>query len=546
VIALEHPAAPRPRPWPLLLALAALAAAVLLAFWPSGGNALLDFDDAGYLTRNARVSHGLTLDGARWALTATVQSNWHPLTLLSHQADVTLFGLDARWHHRVNLLLHLANAVLFFLLLWRLAGRLWPAAAAAALWGAHPLRVEAVAWAAERKEVLALLFGLLALLAYRRYVARPGTARMGAVALCLALGLAAKPTLVTLPFALLLLDLWPLRRTGVGAPAGAPHAPWTRLLGEKLPLFALAAASCVVTYAVQSASGATSRLAHLPFPARAGNAVVSVARYLGSTLWPLDLAVFYPHPEHSWPPAAVAAAALLIAGVTAATLLALRRAPALAVGWLWFLGTLVPMLGLVQVGWQAMADRYTYLPHLGLIAGCVLAVRLATARHRALAAALTVAAVLALTLQSRAQTRTWRDDETLFRHALAVTRDNWFVSQQLGAILTSQRRVDEGRALLLESLRVKPGYGETWYNLGVGYILQDRPEQARRALRQAATLNPRDADTRANLGVAALSVGRVDEAVAELTEALRLNPRLRGVAETLAFARERQRSIRSR
>jgi hypothetical protein len=509
-----------------LLGPALLAALVLAAFSPLRHNDFVDYDDNAYLTRNPAVQGGLGAASLRWAFTTTRGSNWHPLTWVSHLADVSLFGLDPRGHHLVNLLLHAANTLLLFLLLRSLTGEPWPSAAAAALFGVHPLHVEAVAWAAERKELLAAFFGLLALHSYRRAVSRPGGPRLAPAALLLALGLLAKPTLVSLPFVLLLLDFWPLRRTAAGAAPGAPALPWRRLAAEKLPLFALAAASCLVTYRVQG--GAAAMLQHLPAATRLSNAVVAAAAYLGRTLWPARLAFFYPHPERPWPATTFAAALATLLLLTGAAAALRRRAPWLAVGWLWFLGMLVPTVGLVQVGWQARADRYTYLPLIGVFTAAAWGtVRWSRrARQGPLVAAAAAALLLAAAAQTRAQVATWRDTETLFRHAVAVTTDNWLAHQNLGAYLIARQRTEEGLRQEREALRIKPGAADAWYNLGCGLLARGEGEPAAEAFRAAIRLKPADPDFHVNLGTALFALGRREEAACSYERALRLDPAL--------------------
>lgn len=515
-----------------------IAFLVALAFCQVGFNGYVDFDDDLYLGKNSRVRDGLTLHGVRWALTATAQANWHPLTWISHMVDFTLFGNAIGAHHGISLALHGLNTLLLFRVLRLTTGALLPSALAAALFGIHPLRVEAVAWAAERKELLATFFFLLALLAYRRYVARPVPARMVPVAAAFTLGLMSKPMIVTLPFALLLLDVWPLRRTRAGARPGALSTGRAMLLGEKAPLFLLAAASSLVTWFVQHSFGATRMLEHLPLPVRASNAVVAYARYLGKTLWPLDLAAVYPHPERSWPLVGVAAASLLLAGVTLLLVRARARLPAALIGWLWFLGTLVPVLGIVQVGWQSMADRYTYLPHLGLVTGVVwTGVQCGFGnRFRGLFGALAAIVLLALGMQTFRQVGTWRSGETLFLHALAATEENWLAAGNLGALLVRQRRNGEARGYLERALQRKPGHANLWYNLGGAYKGMRELDRAVAAYRQAIRLDPRDPDFHADLGLLALSLGRTDEAIAALSEALRLDPGREFVRKELAYA----------
>lgn len=416
---------------PLILG-GALALLTVLAFLPSLGNGYVILDDPLYVTTNHEVRQGITRDGAAWALTANVANNWHPLTVLSHMLDVEVFGLPPAGHHLTSLLLHLAGVLLLFEALRRMTGAVYRSALVAALFAVHPTRVESVAWISERKDVLSGLFFMLALLAYLGWVRRPSAGRYLLVALAMALGLAAKPMLVTLPCVLLLLDFWPLGRRGLG-----------RLTLEKIPLFALSAASSLVTLHYQKTSMAP--LDVLPWDLRLANAAVSYVAYLGKAFLPRNLAALYPFPMEI-PAWKTAGALLLLAIVTAFAIWRARKSPWLLVGWLWFLGTLVPVIGLVQVGRQAMADRYTYLPFIGLFLAVVwgLAELMELVERRGalrpVLGALAILAILGLAGMARAQTRHWRDSVTLFRHALAVTGDNPLARRGLAKALAAVRQ----------------------------------------------------------------------------------------------------------
>lgn len=466
---------------PLVLG-AALALLTVLAFLPSLANGFVLLDDPLYVTGNPRVREGITQDGLAWALTANVANNWHPLTVLSHMLDVEIFGLPPAGHHLTSLLLHLASVLLLFEALRRMTGSAFRSALVAALFAVHPTRVESVAWVAERKDVLSGVFWMLALLAYAAWVRRPSVGRYLLVALAMALGLASKPMLVTLPCVLLLLDLWPLGRRRLGS-----------LVFEKLPLFALSATSSVMTLRYQATSLAP--LEALPWDLRLSNAVVSYAAYLGKAFLPRDLAVFYPFPMEI-PAWKVAASAVLLALLTGLAAWKARRSPWLLVGWLWFLGTLVPVIGLVQVGRQAMADRYTYLPFIGLFLAVVWGVaELAERRRDVLRAVLTVSsvlAVLALAVMTRAQTRRWTDSVTLFQHALAVTEDNYLAHLGLAKALASQGDREGAAAQYRAALAIRPGLVQARRELErlVHGPLTDSPrEEDGHAVREA---QPRD------------------------------------------------------
>ncbi len=356
-----------------------LVLATLTVYWQVGNYEFVNFDDDKYIIENFHVQKGLTRDSVIWAFTATHVSNWHPLTWLSHMLDFQLYGLNPSGHHLTNVFFHLVNTLLLFLVLKLMTGALWRSGLVAALFAVHPLHVESVVWVAERKDVLSTLFWMLTLWAYLGYTKRPGVKRYLVILLAFALGLMAKPMLVTLPFVLLLLDYWPLKRielgqSAIGLPAASqpstiankPGAQAFRLLLEKTPMFVLAAVSSVVTFIVQKSGGAVGALETYPFKIRMANALLSYVIYLKKMIWPQNLAVFYPHPGQSLPMWQAAGAGLLLVVVSIAVIRAGRRYPYLPVGWLWYVGTLVPVIGLVQVGDQAMADRYTYVSLIGL------------------------------------------------------------------------------------------------------------------------------------------------------------------------------------
>ena len=474
--------------------LAALAVTVLLAVAPVVGGGFLVLDDPGYVTANPRVLSGLSLANLRWAATTGHAANWHPLTWLSHQLDVELWGLDARGHHATNLLLHAANALLAALALARLTGSPRRSLAVAALFALHPLRLESVAWIAERKDLLSALFFLLALLAHERWARRGGAARYLALLAAGAAAMAAKPMAVTLPGVLLLLDAWPLGRLRA--------RPWRCLL-EKLPLAALAAGTAWATLAVQTAGGAVAGAAELPLGARLAQAARAPFEYLGRTLWPFDLSVLYPHPDlpGGTPQAPLGAllAALALGAAVAAALAALARpAPgargAVAVGALWYLGTLVPVLGLIQVGEQATADRYTYLPHLGLFLALVWPAAEAARRLRlpgrtSLLAACALLAALAA--RTSVQARVWRDSTTLLEASLAATPDNP-VLLWLAAVEDHRAgRLDRAGARLARAIALRPLFAEARHALARVYRDLGRPREAERQLELALEIHPR-------------------------------------------------------
>jgi tetratricopeptide (TPR) repeat protein len=515
----------------------ALAAGVLFCFWPLSEAGFIHLDDDVYVTANPQVKSGLTLAGVAWAFTSTHAANWHPLTWLSHMLDCQLYGLNPAGHHLTSVLLHIAAALLLFRVFQRMTGALWQSACIAALFALHPLRVESVAWVAERKDVLGAFFWMLTMGAYARYAQaqtpgpsrRPGAdedrGRHRDYSLALvffALGLMSKPTLVTLPCVLLLLDYWPLGRVN-----GAPESRWLRsLVLEKLPFFALAVASGAITFFAQQSGGAVGLLELLPLELRLANALVSYVAYIGKMLWPLNLAVYYPYDENL-PVWQVAAAALLLAAATAGALRLGRKCPYLPMGWFWYLGTLLPMIGLVQVGGQAMADRYTYIPTIGLSVVIAMGVPDALRRRRlsptlaALPAGLALVILLAL---GRSQASLWQNSIRLFEHTLAVAGDSYLIRNNLGKALERAGRIEEAVAHYRECLRISPRNAEIYFNLGNAVSRSAKPHEAAALFENALRLRPDYAEAHNNLGSELDRIGRTAEALAHYREAARLKP----------------------
>jgi Tfp pilus assembly protein PilF len=492
---------------------AALFALTFAAYSGALSNGFVNYDDEGYVTDNAHVLGGLHSASAAWAFTTTAQANWHPVTWLSHMLDVSLFGLDAGRHHATSILLHAGNAMLLFLVLVAMTDAPWRSALAASLFAVHPLHVESVAWIAERKDVLSTLFWLLTLAAWLSWLERKTTARYLLVVALYALGLMSKPMLVTLPLTLLLLDEWPLRR----------KAP----LREKAPLMAMSLASCVVTVVAQRSGGALQALRAIPLTDRIANSALSYASYLVKLVWPVSLSVFYPYPHVERLAVPVVLSALGVAGTTAAAVALRKRAPYFAVGWLWYLGTLAPVIGWVQVGAQGMADRYTYVPLIGIfIALAWAAGDLAGARpiRRYTLAAVAVVWLASLVVVTRATVRYWIDARALFSHALAVTNDNWLAQNNFAAALSAAGNQREAIAHLEDSLRIRPDYGDAHYNLGVALARSGRPLEALGELDRARGIGPDSAKIQNNIAGALAATGRIGEAVDHLHQALRLDP----------------------
>lgn len=513
---------------PLLLGLG-LVLLTLLVYRDAPSFQFVNFDDGLYVTSNRHVQKGLTWDGFLWAWQANVASNWHPLTMLSHMLDCELYGLNPRGHHLTNLLLHLANVWLLFEVLRRMTGRAGPSAFVAALFGVHPTHVESVAWIAERKDVLSGLFFLLTLGAYHRWVRDRTPRRYVLVALLMACGLLSKPMLVTLPCVLLLLDVWPLGRLRF-AEIHSPRDLWQGvrpLLVEKIPLFVLSVASSAVTVYAQQGSLAT--LEAVSAGRRVGNALVSYVIYLGKNFWPAKLAAFYPLPGVVPLEKTLGATALLLA-ITALVVWRIRRSPFLAVGWFWFLGMLVPVIGLIQVGRQAMADRYTYLPSIGLFLAVTWGVtELLGTESRMRRAALTGAALVvvgALSIAAHAQAATWKDSLTLFSHALTATRNNYLAHLNV-AVALSHRGDQEGALRhYREVLRIQPNLAEAHAALGTALRRWGRTAEALPHLRRAVRIKPGRARLRHTLAVALEELGHKDEAMVELRKAIELSPRM--------------------
>jgi tetratricopeptide (TPR) repeat protein len=434
--------------------------------------------------------------------------------------DVQLFGLDPGMHHAVSLLLHILNTVLLFGVLHRMTGALGRSALVAALFAVHPLHVESVAWAAERKDVLSTLFWMLTMAAYIAYVERPLRRRYLLLLVVFALGLMAKPMLVTLPFVLLLLDLWPLARY--------QQTTWYVLAREKLPLIGLALVLSVVTFLAQQHAGAVQQLAGVPIGLRVANALVSYIRYIGKALWPAGLAALYPFPEalEAWK---VLGAVIVLAAVSILAIAARTRRPYVTVGWLWYLGTLVPVIGFVQVGYQAMADRYMYIPMIGLfviVAWGANELLAAWPARRVILASLASATLLASIALTHAQVQVWRDGVSLWQHTVAVTRNNFIAQTNLGYELAQRGRFDEAAAQYREALRISPNYILARQNLGLALASQGKYSDAIDAYQAALRLQPANAVLRADFGLALANAQRDSDAIVQYQEALRLQPDL--------------------
>jgi tetratricopeptide (TPR) repeat protein len=524
-----------------------LATLALAAFLPACRNDFVNFDDGDYVTHNAHVRDGITADGLRWAWDTRAASNWHPLTWVSLQLDAHLYGRGRPWsdglawgYHLTNVLLHAATVVLLFLVLRRLTGAVWRSALVAALFAVHPLRVESVAWVSERKDVLCAFFGVAALGAYAGYAARPGWHRYLAVAALFTLGLMAKPMLVTLPCVFLLLDGWPLGRLRT-RPLSSPGA-WCRGAGplvlEKLPLLALSGFACVRNWQAQQQGYSVESLDVFPWPVRIGNAAVAYATYITKTLWPSRLAVLYPHPGAGLRWTLILGAAALLTAVTVAALALSRRRPYLLIGWLWYVGMLVPVSGLTQVGPQAYADRFTYLPHVGLFTMLVWAAADLAARWRGRhlllpGGVLVVAALVACTWR---QIGYWHDSAALWQHALDVTPANALAHYNLGVFLGEQGKPAAAADQYRAALAIDPAYGRANANLGEALLRLGKADEAEPYLAAAVRADPGSAGARTDLGLAQVRRGKVAEGAAQLAAVARTAPDSAEVHANLADA----------
>ncbi len=561
-------------PWKSRAAIFVALLLVLLVLLPYGQTFSYDFvnfDDHEYVFKNAEIVQGLTWANVGWAFTTFTAGNWHPLTWLSHMADVQLWGLNAGGHHLTSVLWHGADTALLFVILLQMTGGLWRSAFTAALFAVHPLHVESVAWVAERKDVLSTFFGLLAWWAYLGY-ARSGSGKKYCLVLVFfVLSLMAKQMWVTFPFLLLLLDLWPLRRWRLWAmepEALAPGQPWRRIILEKIPLFALSAIFCGVTLLAQKTTIRT--LDDFPLGARLGNAIVAYTAYLVKLFAPLKLAFFYPHPLH-WPLSTVILSGFILLLITVAAVVYRRRSPWLMVGWLWFLGTLVPVIGLVQVGSQTIADRYTYLPSVGVF---IMIVWSLPARHSRAWATVGVVVIALFTAKTWRQASYWRDSHTLFTHAAQVTKGNYVANFNLGGVLElegdtvgalrlyrlaaaerpqyarvniheniadlliQQHRYTEAMAELKAALELNPKSSVAYNAIGSLNLISNDNDQAAIHLRRALELNPKNKGAQINYGMALVNLGRWNEAIEQLSPVVQAEPE-RLLARTklaLAFA----------
>jgi len=504
-----------------LIAIVLLISLCLAIYWQTSSFEFVNFDDDRYILNNPHVSQGLTLAGIKWAFKSTYAANWHPVTWISHMIDCSLFGLDSGRHHLVNVFLHTANTILLFLVLTAMTNLPWRSAVVAGLFAAHPLHVESVAWVAERKDVLSTLFWLLTLLIYSWYSQHPRAKTYLMVIIGYVLGLMSKPMLVSLPFVLLLLDFWPLGRLR------DQSARIRLLILEKIPLFALALGVSIVTFIAQKSEGAVVSAGEYPIGVRLANACVAYVAYLWKTLWPAKLACFYPHPGASLPTWQVVVSSCLLAIFTFAAIGLARRRSYLTVGWFWFVITLLPVIGVIQVGRQAMADRYTYIPLIGVFVAVVWSVAEFAQPKRRLIIAFSVLSLLwlgALSVASYKQAQYWQDSVSLFRRAVSVTENNGLAYYNLGCALQEVGDSASAKKCVRKALDLLPGGAVHYNSYGCDLLEQGMVDMAIIAFQRALDADADFGPAYLNLAVAYLKAGEKSRAIQVLRDALRRNP----------------------
>ena len=529
---------------PKVLLYLLLVLAPLCVYWPVSHHDFINFDDDLYVTDNPQVKSGITQDGLAWSFSFKNKEKtyWHPVTWLSHMLDVQLYGMEPGRHHLTNVLIHIANTLLLFVVLHRMTGHIWRSALVAALFALHPINVESVVWVAERKNVLSTFFWMLTLLLYAYYTEQPRLTRYIAMLGVFVLGLLAKPMLVTLPFVLLLLDYWPLGRFMLGRPLRDQLASAFNLILEKLPLLIFSGLSVYLSSASVQGVGGMKSFQSVPLSLRLSNAVVSNIKYVAQTIWPHNLVVFYPYPE-SIPMWQVIGALILLLGITLLVFWALKRRPYLAVGWLWYLGTLVPVMGLIQVGlWPAMADRWAYVPLIGLFIMTAWWIpdftqsRAGRASHRKGLATLVLVILAALLVSTWTQIRYWESSMTLFQHALGVNSKNWVAHNNLGTALAALGRNTEAYAHFSEALKLNPKSARAHVNAGVELLGQGKIDAAISQFRIGLQLKTGFAESHNNLGLALFRKGKLEEAIRHFQLAVKFKPHYADARRNLKLA----------
>ena len=510
-----------------------LIIAILIPYRQAINLDFVGYDDELYVTENFNVQKGFTVKGIKWAFTTFHAGNWHPVTWLSHMLDCELYGLNPTGHHWTNVQFHIANTLLLFFILQQMTGALWRSALVAALFALHPLHVESVAWIAERKDVLSAFFGLLSIAAYCRYVENPRIINYLLIILLLGLGLMAKPMLVTLPFVFLLLDLWPLQRfkfrqnAYTGAVEFFGFKAILRLIGEKIPLFALVVVASTLTFIAQQSEGAVKALEVLSLKVRVANALVSYVSYVLKAIWPSNLAIFYPHPGNSLPAWQIIVAALLIIVAVFFSMRTLKKYPYVAVGLFWYLGTLVPVIGLVQVGNQAMADRYTYIPLIGLfiiISWGAFDFLKKWHYHTTILILSAISIICVLAVCTFLQLGYWQNGITLFKHAIKVTNKNCVAHNNLGVLLSKEEKFDEAVFHYDEVLKIKPNNSRALYNKGCALRYKRDLDKAAFFFKESLKIKPDNAETHNELAYILFVQGKPDEAILHYRNVLKIKP----------------------
>ncbi len=540
---------------PEILIAAFLIISILCVYYQVTTFDFVNFDDHTYVKNNPEIKQGISLHGIQWAFSSIYASNWHPITWLSHMLDVEFFGLSPGMHHLTNVLFHTVNTLLLFYIFYRMTGEKWKCAFVASLFALHPLHVESVAWISERKDVLSTLFWMLTVLTYLWFLEHRNWGRYLLMTALYSLGLMAKSMLVTLPFIMLLLDFWPLKRPELaiqeadisshGKKKLLPLMRWHGvifLFREKLVLFILAAIASAITFNAQKTGGALNSIGILPITTKIENALISYSSYLGKMFWPFHLAIVYPYPGY-FSLLFATSALLMIVLVTVLTLMAARRFPYLVVGWLWYLGTLIPVIGIVQVGYQSMADRYTYIPLIGIFVMLVWGLSSLFGRRpsgRYIFIPSSIAIILVLMWTSWVQAGYWKNSITLFSHALEVTKNNYIAQNNLGVALYNDGNIEGSIRHYHEALNIKPDYETARNNLVIALIRKEKYGDAIAQCRELLRLTPTYAQAHYNLGLALSALGKTDEAIREYSKAIELNPMDAEAHNNLGVALESQ------
>jgi len=517
-----------------------LVLATATIYWQVKDHEFINYDDNIYVTENLNVQAGLTRESVSWAFTTSHHATWFPMTWLSHMLDYQLYGLHPKGHHLTSLFLHIANALILFIVLSRMTGALWQSGFVAVIFALHPFNVESVAWVAQRTNVLSTFFWLLTMWAYIRYVEKPNIKRSGLMVLFFALGLMSKPMLVTLPFVLLLMDYWPLRRFKLGQEKGNGDIPekYTdkgpdilRLVREKIPLFLLATGAGIVTFIVQKSGGAFQSMETISLSARLTNAMVSYLEYLEKMIWPRGLSILYPHPGNTLAVWKGILCGMALVGITIISIRLIRKAPYFAVGWFWYLGTLVPVIGIVQAGGHAMADRYAYIPLIGIFIIVAWGVPELISKWRHKEKVLSVSAgilIPTLMVMTWTQVGHWKNSITIYKHAIRVTDKKYpslaLIHNNLGIALRVEQKKEEAISHYKMAIKLNPNYTKAHYNLGNALFSMNETEEAISHYKTAVKLKPNYTNAHYNLGYALLQKGEMKEAVHHFRETLKLRP----------------------